>query len=311
MRRDAVVRAIFLAFILVAQCFGVPEMVRHGYPNCVTCHFSPSGGGLLRDYGRVQASEILSAFKGREVQEDGPVSLGAQFRGLQLLEKTKRGTFSRPILMQADAEMALQKQVAGVRAFAVGTMGDFYGQTISRRHYAGIAYEGFSLRAGKFLPFFGLALPDHFLSIRDGIGLGLGDEATSIELGATYELGSSFVTWSGGSGYARQAFNWGANQAGFSVRTDGTLGPFLVASLTPRVYLMAEILRDPKELRGYARLSWEPIRGLVVYVARQHWKDSFSSAGIDFFPLQGVETRFEGALKPGGWTAWAMVNLYI
>lgn len=32
--------------------WGLPTMVRLGYPNCVSCHVSPQGGGLLNEYGR-------------------------------------------------------------------------------------------------------------------------------------------------------------------------------------------------------------------------------------------------------------------
>lgn len=43
--------------ILCTACFAsvaqaLPTMVRLGYPNCVSCHVSPQGGGLLNEYGR-------------------------------------------------------------------------------------------------------------------------------------------------------------------------------------------------------------------------------------------------------------------
>ena len=37
-----------------------PEMVRHNYSNCSSCHVSPSGGGVLTQYGRELSSAILS-----------------------------------------------------------------------------------------------------------------------------------------------------------------------------------------------------------------------------------------------------------
>ena len=32
--------------------FALPTMIRLGYPNCVSCHLTPQGGGLLNEYGR-------------------------------------------------------------------------------------------------------------------------------------------------------------------------------------------------------------------------------------------------------------------
>src|SRR5690242_17806457 len=61
---------IFLATTLfwssMSLCF--PEMVRHGYNNCITCHVSPSGGGVLNHYGRSLSLEVMS-FSGSEGEE--------------------------------------------------------------------------------------------------------------------------------------------------------------------------------------------------------------------------------------------------
>src|SRR5262249_35186304 len=42
----------FAALIATAPAFGLPTMIRLGYPNCVSCHIAPQGGGLLNLYGR-------------------------------------------------------------------------------------------------------------------------------------------------------------------------------------------------------------------------------------------------------------------
>jgi hypothetical protein len=42
--------------VMIAGSLGkinaLPTMIRLGYPNCVSCHVSPQGGGLLNGYGR-------------------------------------------------------------------------------------------------------------------------------------------------------------------------------------------------------------------------------------------------------------------
>lgn len=47
----AVLRGLLLAPVL-GCVWGLPTMIRLGYPNCVSCHASPQGGGPLNEYGR-------------------------------------------------------------------------------------------------------------------------------------------------------------------------------------------------------------------------------------------------------------------
>ncbi|MBY0504735.1 MAG: hypothetical protein K2X03_12550 [Bryobacteraceae bacterium] len=42
-----------MVFVLAAlPVFALPNMIRLGYPNCVSCHVTPQGGGLLNHYGK-------------------------------------------------------------------------------------------------------------------------------------------------------------------------------------------------------------------------------------------------------------------
>lgn len=41
-----------MAGLLCRPASALPTMIRLGYPNCVSCHISPQGGGLLNSYGR-------------------------------------------------------------------------------------------------------------------------------------------------------------------------------------------------------------------------------------------------------------------
>ncbi len=41
-----------LVLVISAPAWALPNMIRLGYPNCVSCHVAPQGGGLLNAYGR-------------------------------------------------------------------------------------------------------------------------------------------------------------------------------------------------------------------------------------------------------------------
>jgi len=51
-RRVAVAAAALVALAVAAPAHALPTMVRLGYPNCVSCHIAPQGGGPLNAYGR-------------------------------------------------------------------------------------------------------------------------------------------------------------------------------------------------------------------------------------------------------------------
>jgi hypothetical protein len=40
-----------LVLVVCAPAWALPNMIRLGYPNCVSCHIAPQGGGLLNSYG--------------------------------------------------------------------------------------------------------------------------------------------------------------------------------------------------------------------------------------------------------------------
>ena len=44
--------AAFLLAVTGRHALALPTMIRLGYPNCVSCHITPQGGGLLNSYGR-------------------------------------------------------------------------------------------------------------------------------------------------------------------------------------------------------------------------------------------------------------------
>lgn len=308
------VKYILLAgiYILSRTALGFPEMVRHGYANCLTCHFSPSGGGLLKDYGKTQASELLSTFSGCEVSPDGHLSFGGQFRNIQLLSHTARSTRLQYIVMQADAEAAAKVTIGSTVVTTVATAGLNQGKFLSRRHYAMAQWGPYSFRAGRFLPFFGLGLPDHYLNIRDGIGLGQGGERNSLEVGAMFEFGSTFVTVNLNDVFVRQSINIGKSQVGFSFwNNNPSYSGFAIVNLPYSTFLMTEAVIAKNTIKAYERLSWEFYKGMIIYAAAQQGIAPFWGGGLQLYPYPGIELRAEGIITQTGYNGWLMANLYL
>lgn len=168
----------WVAILGVAQAYlsgpawAFPEMVRHGYVNCTSCHASPTGGGLLNEYGRALSRELLSHGRffferapGAPPAEHAPgespmeaesteqeflhgavslpnwLQLGGHLRVLQLFKDTPTETVGRFIPMQLDLEAMVQpvKQVSILATLGrsnpritSGAISDFF---VSRRHW--------------------------------------------------------------------------------------------------------------------------------------------------------------------------------
>lgn len=197
---------VFLFYSVSAYAY--PEMTRHGYVNCTACHVSPSGSGLLNQYGRGISKEALSTW-GREGEENfaygalntnEKVVLGAFIRGLQFHRETAAVREGRPIFMQVDAEAAYVEEAWAIDA-AVGVQsyrenGERKTRAASRRHYFLYRFLDVNhFRVGKFQKFFGLNDPNHNLFIRRDIGFMQDTESYNAEFSYLGENVSLYATW--------------------------------------------------------------------------------------------------------------------
>src|SRR5687767_311170 len=127
-----------LLMILPIKVHAFPEMVRHGYVNCITCHVSPNGGGVMTPYGRELSREVLSAW-GTEnetrfvgfFKTPEWVNLGGDVRLLQYYQDNILKKKTKFMLMQADAEVAVTINKITVDATAGVRDNEF----MSRRYY--------------------------------------------------------------------------------------------------------------------------------------------------------------------------------
>lgn len=207
-------RLSFLLFLLAMNskaAFAFPDMIRHGYANCNTCHVSPSGGGILTDYGREISAEVLATWS-RENENQflhGGVKLpdslkfGGDIRSIQTYVDTPQVREGQWFLMQADLEAAYVSERITIDATVGYDPGspkdDDDNEFVSRRHYVLVPFgESWSVRAGKYLMNYGLMIPDHVAQIRGGLGFNQGSETYNAEVNYMSERYAASVTAVGG-----------------------------------------------------------------------------------------------------------------
>jgi hypothetical protein len=188
---------------LVLVCLIALAGTAHAYPQfqlttgtdrCITCHFSPAGGGLINDYGREEAGSTISVSgDGRFAHGawDPPswLKLGADLRGVALLKLREPDTDPAIFPMQTD----LYIRAGGERFSFYTTLGSrptrapsppIQERLASREHY--FMYEresGTYVRAGRFFPIFGIRSQDHTSYVRRFLGFANLEEPYGVAAG--------------------------------------------------------------------------------------------------------------------------------
>lgn len=176
-----------------------PELARHGYANCNTCHVSPTGGGILNPYGRSLSQALVSTWGTEEealpfygfIPFTEKIQAQASIRGVQSIRDNARAQSGEHLAMQTAIE-------------AVGTYEKFSGvlsvdpsaeDSISPQHYLLLQVgEQTTFRSGKFKADYGINLANHSTSTRQGLGWGPGSESYNLELGHQGDFFSGTLT---------------------------------------------------------------------------------------------------------------------
>ncbi|RPI52080.1 MAG: hypothetical protein EHM55_17380 [Acidobacteria bacterium] len=191
-----------------------PMFLSKGETRCTTCHYSPTGGGLLTPYGRLQSRQELSTTDGDSEQflwgafgdALGPVDLGIDARPTHLRVSFPGGTSSRYLLMNADVLAAVQ-----------GGGWTFYGQVGRRPEVVGgdiYSYEywggkqltsEWAVRGGRFFPAYGIRFADHTSFNRVTLGFDKYDQVFGAEISHTTQ--NRLIQISAGPGRAESVLN--------------------------------------------------------------------------------------------------------
>ncbi|HEX9185959.1 MAG TPA: hypothetical protein VGB87_02725 [Vicinamibacteria bacterium] len=198
--RTAVVLGALVAAAAVAAA--EPVFLSRQYTRCTSCHYSPTGGGLLTPYGRSLSREELSTFgrsssagpAGREHEflfgatRDAlrPVTAGIDLRPSHLDVRSPGYADKRDFLMNAELAVAMQR--GGLTLYgSVGRQprGDET-RVASFEHWASYrTASGLGVRAGRFLPAYGVKLADHTAFTRSTLGLDNDRQVYGLELSFT------------------------------------------------------------------------------------------------------------------------------
>jgi hypothetical protein len=185
-----------------------PIFLARQYTRCTTCHYSPTGGGLLTPYGRSLSREELSttgkahaAASGEAPQggeQDflfgalgdslGPIKLGFDVRPshLNIDSGPQIPTYTRDFFMNADLQAAYQRNgwtvygEIGRQPLLPDAKIDSYEYWIGHQ-----GQDGLGFRVGRFLPAYGIRLADHTAYTRQPLGLNSYDQLYALELSHT------------------------------------------------------------------------------------------------------------------------------
>ena len=314
-------------------------MIRHGFAGCAQCHFDPSGGGLLNDFGLGAASDLLASHYGSGETTDAKpffglwtnpswLLAGGSFRDMVLMMKPDGAAWStQNILMQADLRAGID--VGHVRAAAslgVITNGNspaaVVGNLVSREYWAGWSFadDNALVRAGRITLPFGVRSIEHTLFVRqathtdlndtqqDGVsisGRGHGFRGELMGIAGNYQASPDAVRERGYSGYLEYSplSHWA-----FGVSS-------LVTHAADDIYLRAATTRQAHGviLRG------SPLEALAILgesdvtitsaSGQSTWTGLATMLQADVEPWQGLhfigtgETWATG--QPGTATAWS------
>jgi len=239
---------IISVFFLSEKAQAFPNMVRHGYTTCVTCHYNASGGGSLTSYGKYIAGETMGTFNNSETAmrwltkptdyEDRNDVKNKSYV-VAFLGRANQAKFSTPQLVRSDIKM-MQADLEGAFDYNTWTglitlgprldsaqepdesKNDFF----VRRFYVGKQALNYSIKAGKFFPEYGLNLPNHNVATRKGLFFNHNQETTTYQASyftQTFDItaarlqGTRATLFEDMTGYSGTlAYKRGSNRVGIS-----------------------------------------------------------------------------------------------
>ena len=213
---------LLLAVILLTNyVWAYPEMIRHGYPSCTNCHLSPNGGGILTPYGRSLANELLTHSWKEVVKEAEDKKISQPDKG-EVVQNWLGGGDVRVLFLHHNNEyensyltIPMQAELAGAYntekyAFVVSIAASHSkakgGEEADTSFLVPNAYglyrfnDFMTVRAGKFLPAYGLNNSLHTIGTRGPLGFGFKDQRPGVEISYLAEKWGAILSQFGSRG---------------------------------------------------------------------------------------------------------------
>ena len=199
---------LFAAISLAsARAYAYPQFIAKSYTNCGTCHYNPTGGGLLNAYGALTleatypledlreaiAKPVVTGYAEDSDEAAFQMDVGLDAR-LLLLRAPKQTNGSNSLLL-VPMLVELGSTAARGPLIAYGTVtprrrgsertsvGPF-----SREHWIGLrSSDTLTWRAGRMVLPFGLRQADHTVYVREDFGFDKWDQSYALALDAASE----------------------------------------------------------------------------------------------------------------------------
>jgi hypothetical protein len=167
-----------------------------GNGRCSLCHISPTGGGLINDYGRSESSDTISQFGGNGdflygvYKEPSWIKLGVDLRGAFLAKQQVDDPEYYVFPMQGDTYAWFRAGSFSLYT-SVGPHANVRESSLNKHPFGSREYwlmwrpktTGYYARAGRFMMPFGLRSPDHRMYVRRDLGLGAWEETYNLSAG--------------------------------------------------------------------------------------------------------------------------------
>jgi hypothetical protein len=306
---------VLAAAALIWSLWSVASAERaHAYPQwqlssgsarCAQCHFSPTGGGLITDYGRDAIGEEQTTFGGNgallhgAARVPGWLGIGGDFRGAYVAQAVQDPSGTKQAIFPMQADLLVRIAVGD---FSIYGNGGLRGQVrsnvdlvpdqnyqpisdsrlISREHYLmwRPSALGPYVRAGRFYAPFGLRLAEHIFYVRRDLGFNQLEESYNLSFGHIQETSEVHIT-----AFAPDVVRHiGAN-------TYGVVGYAERRVLEDAALVGADVKLDLGD--GTTRL----IGGLVGKVFASSWRTLFfaEADGVRLMTPAGDSNQFVGA----------------
>ncbi|MBS1963576.1 MAG: hypothetical protein JST04_15280 [Bdellovibrionales bacterium] len=312
--------ALFLAS--ATSAFAFPEMIRHGYPNCTSCHVSPSGGGVLTSYGRQLSGELMSMTTSEKdanflhgiLKSPEWLLAGGDVRSIEIYRNTPQVRAYRFLNMQADLEAA-----ATLGKFTADVSGGFYMLDPGfHRYYLNYRpTDELSFRVGRFRQAYGLMDPNHTSPIHRGLGWDEGTESYNLEAAWLGENLNAHLTGNFGAATSlvpntakekgvalrvgkplgeRSQLGISAFRAKSDLATRTVAGPFAIVGISPRIFLLSEV--------DYQRISPDSARALYGWVTWNRFDYEFVQGLHGYLTLAQSRVPSTDGVRPN--TYWGV-----